>query len=310
MSDTFLRQDIGGTIWVCIRPKKRYSPLRISIQRRGYERLPALVRKGAPGAKLRLDKDDRLWISGLPEVDKLVQRVLAYPSWFLNRVRERQDAFFNLRVVTAKLYKRLTQGYDQKCNMNPETVVSDARVALQEWKKFHDEVFHLVLFNALVVDPIGEMFFEFLINHLGNRMALEHISALYRTPYAEESKRIGDSFHEHADIRNDTSIKRIPDAETDLSPVSPVEGEVVNALLTSSLKSRHQTWYSYQKLRLIAPLLVQLNDEQAYLWRAFSRSVMQTLKRYESQRQASYASFRIDTLTYKELENDLKNHTI
>lgn len=295
----FLTEDRNGVVWVCIRPKKRYTRLRMSVQAPGYAKLPTLVDELAPPAELRLDEEGRLWAKGLPPVEALRERALSDVEWFYRRVLERQAG---LRVVRDHMVRLAVVDLVDKKDEDLRRLLS---TEVREWRRLHEEVFHLVLLNALVVDQIGDEFFRFLVKELGNRMALEHTGELFRTLYAEEARRRKTSFHEHADLNSTIEQYPVPRAETNTSPTSKLEGEVMAALTAKPLETRAGVLVRYCRLRLVAPMLVQLNDEQAYVWRAYGRVVMRALQEFERRRRETDPDYSVGERSFEDLLLDL-----
>lgn len=289
-ADAFLYRKKDGVEWVCIRPAKRYTRFRMSLQARSYSKLPQLLGLSVV-ARVELDEDGRVWATGLPEVHKLVARALADPGWLFEIIAIREQEFDRIREHSDDMLRRLNS--KQVPEQLRHSVASDVR----KWRDLHDTVFHLILLNALIVDETGERFFRFLVDSVGNQLALKHTTELFRTPYAEESKKEGKTvFLKHTDLYRTLEDTSVPQAKTNLSPVSSYESQVVNHLLTLPLGDRAKAWGEYCVLRLIAPVLVQLNDEQAYLWRAHGMLVMKVIQEYEDHERETNPQFRVQAL--------------
>ena len=159
----------------------------------------------------------------------------------------------------------------------------------------------------MVVDQFGEEFFQLLVKSVGNSLALQHIDQLYRTPYAQDAGSGGAVFLEHVDMGKKIDNIIVPKAKTNISPISDYEGKVVNSILSLPLSERSNIWEKYCFLRLVAPLCVQLNDEQAYVWRALSRVMLKLLLNFQKKINLLDDSINISVLQADELCSYLDN---
>jgi len=241
-----------------------------------------------PPTRVQRDDAGRVWYCGLPDPEELAAKVLDNADWFMSLTEDRESAFFEIRKHSQELYETTP-------SLDKSELVNSVRGLLSQWIAQHEKVYHLVLFNAMVVDVLGDRFFNFLIGSIGNRLALEHVTELFATPYAAEAKEKGHSFVAHSNDHSSTPI-RIASASTNLSPRSRHEKEVVDAILSLSPKMRGNVWKQYSQMRISVPVLVQLNDEQAYIWRTHSLLVMRTMRQFEKWMRERRAGFRLDDM--------------
>lgn len=290
ITSKFLHETICGEEWICIRPEKRYTVFRFSFQLPAFVNFPRLLDSNAPPARARLDDVGRIWVTGLPPVGDLIDRVLDDSEWFFALVSKRQAAFEKIKLQLARLLSYPTSDADNE-------TFKRVKEEVQEWRLHHEKAFPLILLTALVVDEIGDRFFSFLVTHTGNRAALEHIGELFKTPYAKEHKENKTLFLTHTDLHGEVEEAAAPAAVTDLAPTSSVEGDVVSGILSKPLKERPILWKEYARLRLTSPILVQQNDEQAYVWRSHGRAVMRLAQNLESLLRHTDSNFSVASMT-------------
>jgi len=268
----FLHMTDSDGNWVCIRPNKTYSRLRASLGRRGVHKLSLILDQNAEPTISRLDSDGRVWFHNLPRPDDFADQALANWEWLTSVICEREHGFSVVRAHSVALLS------DETTNIPEHDLPKVARIHLEQWQEEYNTLYHLILFVALTVDILGERLFEYLVDSVGNELALKHIGELYRTPYAVEAtnERLKASCQSaNAEGATTGLLTHVPN----LAPVSNYEQEVVNLILSQPLTERGRSWSTYCSLRLVAPLLVQLSDEQAYIWRTHSKLMMNLLKR-------------------------------
>jgi hypothetical protein len=290
ITSELLRETICDEEWICIRPAKRYTVFRFSLQLPAYANFPRLLDSNAPQARARLDNVGRIWVTAFPPVADLIDRVLNDSEWFFDLVSKRHAAFEKIKLQLARLLSYPTSDADNE-------TFQRVKEEVQEWRFHHEKAFPLILLTALVVDETGDRFFSFLVTHAGNRAALEHIGELFKTPYAKEHKETNALFLTHADLHGEVEEAAAPTAVTDLAPTSSVEGNIVSGILSKPLKERPILWNEYARLRLTSPILVQQNDEQAYVWRSHGRAVMRLVQNLESLLRRTDPSFSVASMT-------------
>jgi hypothetical protein len=302
MSQRFLVEIIAGTSWTCIRPQKRYTHFRHSVQMPGWAELGCLVDPDSPIGESRLDSEGRLWATQVPSVERIIQRCLNEQDWVSSWVLSREAGIHMARSQI----NRLTVDPMKEVRIPTE----HWRLAdeLELWAEVHRLTFKFILLNALVVDELGELFQDFLIKHVGPASAMDYLTQLFATPYAREASEGTVRFLPHTDIHSRVDRATMPLAITDLAPVSELDGTIMTAILTSDLRHRPALWQEFSGFRFTVPLLAQLNDEQAYFWRAYGRLIMNMIQEYEIRRIREHPDFlEISKMSINAVVDELRN---
>ena len=262
--ERFAFEMLGNRRWVCIRPQKSYSVLSVSLREHGFRELVTLLRPDDEPAEVRRDEQGRIWCTGMPEQSDIVGWALDHENEVCHTLARRVAVFADVRDECSRLDASDIE------RLGRADVRAAIHSALLGGERLFREAFCLILLTGLLVDQIGELFRRVVVRAVGNKKGLEHITELFRTPYAREAAERRAVFLKH-ESRSEPGQATVPNATTNIAPASPVEGEVVSAVLAMHLLERAEAWREYGRLRLLAPLLVQFNDEQAYLWRAYTQ---------------------------------------
>src|ERR1041384_1360975 len=183
ITSELLRETICDEEWICIRPAKRYTVFRFSLQLPAYANFPRLLDSNAPQARARLDNVGRIWVTAFPPVADLIDRVLNDSEWFFDLVSKRHAAFEKIKLQLARLLSYPTSDADNE-------TFQRVKEEVQEWRFHHEKAFPLILLTALVVDETGDRFFSFLVTHAATVLRWNTLGNYLRRHTQRSTKRL------------------------------------------------------------------------------------------------------------------------
>lgn len=209
------------------------------------------------GAESFRDKEGRVWLADFPTPGVVKSKVLNDLDWFFERITERIQVFASLRVWLKELHPKLV--------MVSQDPLELAKI-LVEYNELCSRFFPYFLLVGLVVDEIASEFRDFLIGFASEAKAIEYIDKVMRTPFAEQIVNLGKAPVIVKDFVFPASEPLLIDARVNYSPLFALDAEFFSACLSSGLDSRSRVTRRFVSYRLTVPLLIQLSDENLYLW--------------------------------------------
>lgn len=239
---------------VCLRPDRHYSILKFDLIKHGWEESPKVC-YGLNRCRLTRDKEGRIWIHNMPTLEKLESEILKGEE-FLQISKERQAKIRNIRNHLKKVNE------DLKERKPLDLLVAELPSLKRDYENLMSYIFHA----QFIEDKITMEFLTLLRSFLPIGVANAYILSLMRSDYVRESIEIGIAVRDKKDFSFPLGHPPIVrEGQIDCSVVSPMEGKVMEQLLSSPMPKRAVLAKDFIKYRLIFPLLFQWSEEFMYI---------------------------------------------
>ncbi len=269
-------QIIDGKRYICIRPYK-VTVLDHDLRKRGHEQIPSTLWNGASGQSF-VDNNGLEWFSEVPDGEEMADRILANIDWFLEKARERQAIFREIKSRTRNMVQKLPP------LMIKAPYSEDVLVHLDNLRKDFDS-FLSYAYLAMTCDDIVVARLEAILaefNWIDKDLSQRYVNSLLKPPsYLINLLKEGGWVSEQKTLQIPfTERLLIVDGEIELDVTSSLDMQVWGELMRQDPPTDQLN--SFLKLRHVTPIIYQMSQENIFVGKPIMSCINYVIDRMAS----------------------------